>query len=209
MTDPVDVELLSVLASVGESCDCAAAVPTQLVRQAIAELAELRELAYPPTHYETGPEDGDEVCDVCAYSVEPDKHTYQDCVRNLSAVSDQVTDYLGKETSRLDDELAAARNIVEGYALQNDELERESRALGAFDAAVHYQQFSSWLRSGQRCLQIRGTECRMLIGITSNGLVVLRGDVGDVAGTFAIGLACLRLSRVSEAALETLSLLDH
>lgn len=78
-----------------------------------SQLASARQLAFPGTHTERGPEDDDEVCDVCSHSAEAGKHTYKDCVANFESVNAQVNGYLSDENEKPNAELASARAQVE------------------------------------------------------------------------------------------------
>jgi hypothetical protein len=89
------------------------------------ENARLSSLVYAPTHHEQGPEDADEVCDVCSYGV-TEPHELRTCIANLGATHDFVNSYLVKENSRL--ESKHARLLAELAKAQVDKTHLEEGA---------------------------------------------------------------------------------
>lgn len=113
-----------------------------------SDLSSALQLAFPGTHTERGPEDDDEVCDVCSHSAEDGKHTYRDCVANFESVNAQVNGYLSDENEKLAAELASARAQVElteaerrylDACYEAEEFERTHTVI-RFDGGTAYDQ---------------------------------------------------------------------
>ncbi len=67
----------------------------------LAEVRRLRGLAFPPTEYRRGMEDGGDYCAVCNREVDEEEHTFSEhCIPNLEHTADYVYQHLAEENER-------------------------------------------------------------------------------------------------------------